>query len=144
LPKEEYNALGCSGHGSIRETLAHMLQAQWGWFCWFDGSLPPEEAYVVKLSADDIPDAASAFVRWQEIDKQTHACINNLNDEKMKAEWSWSMPNGSAGKLPLGEMILHVVNHTIHTRAQIISAIRRTGRAPGVYEYLWYALSQQK
>lgn len=141
-PEHVYEALGCSGHGSVRETLAHLLQAQWGWLSWFDGSLPPEQAYAIKLTDKDIPTPADARARWEPIEKQARALIANLNDEKLAAEWSWKAPSAPMVKQPLGELMLHVVNHAIHTRAQIVSAIRRCGHAPGSYDYLWFVLGR--
>ena len=141
-PDRAYEALGCSGHGSVRETLAHLLQTQWGWFSWFDGSLPPEKAYAVKLTDKDIPTIAEARAHWNRIDKQTRDLIDSLDDDKLAAEWSWKVPNGTAVKQPLGQLMLHVVNHAIHTRAQIVSAIRRCGHAPGTYDYLWFVMGR--
>ncbi|MBU1920136.1 DinB family protein [bacterium] len=141
-PDRAYEALGCSGHGSIRDTLAHMLQTQLGWFSWFDGSLPPEQAYAVKLTDKDIPTIQKAKARWEEIDKQTHDLLDRLNEEKLAEEWSWKAPNDTMVKQPLGQLLLHVVNHSIHTRAQIVSAIRRCGHAPGIYDYLWFIMGR--
>src|SRR5688500_12829781 len=39
LTPEEYNQPGASGHGSIRDNLAHLMAVQLRWFSWFDGSL---------------------------------------------------------------------------------------------------------
>ena len=47
ISKEEYNAPECSGHGSIRDTLAHCLSAEQGWFLWFDKSMSVSESMVV-------------------------------------------------------------------------------------------------
>jgi len=54
------------------------------------------------------------------------------------------MPDGSTGALPHGPMIFHVANHGTHTRAQIVSALRRLGHAPGSYDYVWWVLSEQR
>ena len=60
LTPEELAAPGCSGHGSIRDTLAHFMGTQWGWFSWFDGSMTVAQSYSLKISGDSIDTIAKA------------------------------------------------------------------------------------
>lgn len=142
LSPEEYTTVEASGHGPIRDTFAHFLSVQWRWFSWFDGSLPPAEATAQTVSAEEVATVDQAEARWHAIDEQTRQCIENLDDEQLGEAWSWELPNGSTAGLPLWQLILHAANHQTHTRAQIVAAIRRAGHDPGVYEFLFYTLTQ--
>lgn len=141
LSPEEYATVEASGHGAIRDTFAHFLSVQWGWFSWFDGSLPPTEAIARTVSADEVDTVEQAEERWRVIDERTRTCVDRLNDEALQDVWSWELP-WSTGALPLWQLILHVANHQTHTRAQIVAAIRRAGHEPGVYEFLLYNMTQ--
>lgn len=141
LSPEEYATVEASGHGPIRDTFAHFLSVQWGWFSWFDGSLPSAEAIARAVSAEEIDTVEQAEARWHAIDEQTRTCIDRLDDEKLRDVWSWELP-WSTGALPLSQLIFHVANHQTHTRSQIVAAIRRAGHDPGVYEFLFYTLAQ--
>lgn len=141
LSPEELAAPGCSAHGSIRDTLAHFMTTQWGWFSWFDGSLTVSEAYAVKIPGDSIDTIAKARERWLPIDKQATDCVNGLSEEKLRDIWSWSLPTGGSDSLPLWKLLMHVANHGTHTRAQIVAAIRGAGHDAPNIDFLNYSLT---
>ncbi len=141
LSPDDLSASGCSGHGTIRDTLAHLMTTQWGWFSWFDGSLTVSQAYALKVSPDSIDTIPKARDRWQSIDKQTTDCVNDLTEAKLLDLWSWTLPTGHSDSLPLWRLLLHLANHGTHTRAQVIAAIRRAGHEPPNIDFLSYSLS---
>jgi len=142
LREEEVSEPGCSGNGSIRETMAHLLSTQWGWFSWFDKSRSAQESIALRLTVKDITGEEKLSQKWEEIGQQTNACVEKLTETDVNEIWSASLPNGFTMSLPLWQLLLHVANHGTHTRAQIIAAIRRFGYDPGSYEFFRYALSQ--
>jgi uncharacterized damage-inducible protein DinB len=142
LNSEKLTATGCSGHGSIRETLAHFLGTQWGWFSWFDKSLTAQESITLRVSAQEVGSLEKIRQKWQSIDKQTNNCLDRLKEAGVNEIWKASFPNGFSMALPLWQLLLHVANHGTHTRAQIVAAVRRFGHEPGIYEFFRFALSQ--
>ena len=141
LTPEELAAPGCSGHGSIRDTLAHFMATQWGWFSWFDGSMPVSQAYSVRISGESLDRIAKARARWAPIDKQATDTVNGLSDEKLRDVWTWSLPTGGSDSLPLWRLLLHLANHGTHTRAQIVAAIRQLGHDAPNIDFLNYSLT---
>lgn len=141
LTEEQYNASGCSGHGSIRDTLAHFLSAQRGWFSWFDGSKTPAELMSMRLTGEDISTPEKARAMWQTVEAQTQNCVAKLTEEGIRKVWTAEFP-GRSMSLPLWQLLIHVANHGTHTRAQIVSAIRRCGGTPGNLDLLFFALEQ--
>jgi uncharacterized damage-inducible protein DinB len=139
LTPEELSAAGCSGHGSIRDTLAHFMSTQWGWFSWFDGSMPATQAIALRIPGESFATIAKARERWAQIDKQATDTINGLNDDKLLDQWTWSLPSGG-DSLPLWRLLLHVANHGTHTRAQIVAAIRRLGHDAPNLDFLNFSL----
>lgn len=142
LSEEEITAAGCSGNGSIRETMAHLLTTQWGWFSWFDKSKSTQESIALKITAGEIEEAGTLSQKWAEIEQQTNACLKQLSEVDVNENWSASFPDGFSMTLPLWQLLLHVANHGTHTRAQVIAAIRKFGYDPGSYEFFKYALSR--
>ena len=142
LNEEELTAPGCSGNGSIRETMAHLLTAQWGWFSWFDKSRSAQEAMTLRITEEEIDTPDKLQEKWREIDLQTSACIEKLTPQDLEEDWTASTPGGFSMTLSLWKLLLHVANHGTHTRAQVIAAIRRLGHDPGSHEFFRYALSR--
>ena len=141
LSEAELVAPGCSGHGSIRDTLAHFMTTQWGWVSWFDGSLTVSQAYALKVPSESIDTIAKARQRWLPLDKQATTLVNGLSEEKLKDIWSWTLPTGGSDSLPLWRLLFHVANHGTHTRSQIVAGIRRAGHDEPNIDFLNYSLT---
>jgi uncharacterized damage-inducible protein DinB len=144
LTEEEYNAPDCSGNGSIRDTLAHLLTCQWGWFAWFDGSMTLQEAYALTLPGEAIPTVAEARARWAAIDAQTQAYLRRVDETTLEETRSWTTPGGRSDSAPLWKLLLHVANHGTHTRGQVVAGIRRVGADPGNTDLLHWALAVEQ
>jgi uncharacterized damage-inducible protein DinB len=140
LMAEELDAPGCSGNGTIRGTLTHLIRVQNGWFTWFDGTKSGADAQNMRRKDADFASMADARVEWREASDRAEACVAKLSDADVAKVWTHVMGSGITLSQPLGEMLLHVANHGTHTRAQIAAALRRLGKDPGVLEYLKFAM----
>jgi uncharacterized damage-inducible protein DinB len=143
LSAEQYDASRCSAHGSIRDTLAHLLSTQWGWISWFDGSMSVAEAVTYKIKNEEIEHPADAKNRWVSIDSKTNGFVESLTEEILNADKPFTLPNGFESAMPLWKMMLHVANHGTHTRAQIVAAIRRAGVTPANCEMIYYLMTNK-
>jgi uncharacterized damage-inducible protein DinB len=140
MSAEELDAPGCSGNGTIRGTLTHLIRVQNGWFTWFDGTLSAADAQSMRRQGSDFVTMADARTAWREASDRAEQCVGKLSDADVAKVWTAERPGGMTLSLPLGEMMLHVANHGTHTRAQIAAATRRLGKDPGVLEYLKFAM----
>jgi uncharacterized damage-inducible protein DinB len=142
LSQEEYNAPGCSGNGSIGETLSHALMVQLGWFSWFNESMDMKQS-VGLMTTNKLATLQEARVKWPEVNKVTNDFISALSDDILKAERTFVRMNGKQESQPLWKLMMHTANHGTHTRAQIVAAIRRAGHNPGNVDLLNYILNVQ-
>lgn len=142
LTGEQLDTPGCSGVGTIRQTLAHLIAVQNGWFEWFDGSKTPEQAQASRRSAAPLTSIDEARRLWRQASDRAEACVATLTEADLAKVWTAARPDGNTLALPLGELLLHVANHGTHTRAQIAAAVRRAGGEPGVLEYTRFAMTQ--
>src|SRR5690606_16811252 len=83
LTQEEFTTPGTAGHGSIRDTLLHMLSAHWGWLSWFDGSASVEEARRRRFDPEQFPDFEAVRGCWDKVQAQTRAFLATANDETL-------------------------------------------------------------
>jgi len=142
LTPEQYTAPGCSGHGSIRDTLAHLLNVQYGWLSWYDGSMEIPAAFTASAPKENFVTVESAHARWKVVDAQTRAFLGNLTEKQLTEEKSFTRSNGVTSSLPLWKLLLHTANHGTHTRGQIIAAVRRAEINPGWYDLIGYEMSK--
>ena len=63
LSPDQLLAPGTAGHGSIRDTLVHLIAAQRGWLSWWNGSLTAKEAIALRPDPADLSDLAGAELR---------------------------------------------------------------------------------
>ena len=142
LSSEQYDSPGCSGNGSIHGTLVHLMSTQNNWVLWFNGKIA-EKAQAPKIKTNDIPTVESAEEFWRTLDAETTTFIESLTVEKLLANWSWISPAGSSVSLPLWKILLHIENHGTHTRAQIMSAVRRLGVTPNKTDLVFFELTKK-
>lgn len=139
LTPEQLNAPGTAGHGSIRETLVHALNAQRGWLSWWDGSNPAfattsTTAGGAGLKVEDLPDAGSLRREWQAIEGRTHTFASGLDDDKLVLAYTRTRPGQPAQSLLLWQMMLHVVNHGTQHRSEIAAMLTAFDRSPGALD----------
>jgi uncharacterized damage-inducible protein DinB len=92
---------------------------------------------------DELKDAEAADARWTEVDRQTSVFLDSLTDEAFVTERPFSVP-GVTSALPVWEMFLQVSSHGVHTRGQIVSAIRATGAKPPEVSFLQFCLKTKQ
>ncbi len=141
LTPEQYIAPGCSGNGSIRDTLAHLFAVQYSWFSWYDDTMKVEEAIRYAIPGEEISTIALARERWMWVKEKTNSFLSSLTEEKITGIRTWSFPNMDGGAV-LWKLLLHTANHGTHMRAQIVAAIRRFGYNPGALDLLQLVLKE--
>ena len=140
LPPEQYAATPCSGNGSIAATVSHLLLVQESWIAFLSGSATLEHAIAIVRKTGELPDVESALARWHTIDEQTAAYLETLTDEAFVTERPFTLPNGSSSSLPLWQMLLQLSTHGVHTRGQIVSAVRSTGAKPAEVSFFGFCM----
>ncbi len=144
MPAEHYTSAACSGNGPIGGTVAHLILVQESWVTYLSGAATLEQAIAMVRQNADLPNAAAAHARWQKVDEQTTAFLDTLTDEAFVTELSFTIPNGPTSSLPLWQMLLQLSGHGVHTRGQIISAIRATGVKPPEVSFLRFCMQTRQ
>lgn len=138
LNSEQLREPGLAGHGSVRDTLVHLMRTQRGWLSWWDGSLSADEAYAFTLDPADYPDVAALRALWADVDRQTRAFVDSLNDPDAAREYVHTLPNGMVFRLRLWQMMLHVANHATQHRSEVAAMMTAFGHSPGDLDLLFY------
>lgn len=110
---------------SVRDTLAHILGAEWIWLRRWHGESP-----VKLLSATDFPSLAALKDRFAAIEAERRAFLEGLTEARLTQPFHYRDTRGNAYTLPLVHSLQHVVNHGTYHRGQITTMLRQLGAQP--------------
>jgi uncharacterized damage-inducible protein DinB len=134
LTPEQFTRDVAGSYGSIRNTLVHMMSAEWGWIARCGG---PERGPLLK--ADDYPTLDSVVDQWAVIEGHARRFLGTLGDGDLSRMVEFSIPQiGLKRARPAGELLEHAANHAVHHRGQVALLLRALGQVPGNVDLLFY------
>ena len=133
LTPEQYTQTVAGSYGSIRNTLVHVMSAEWGWLdrC---GGFPRGPA----LKADDYPTFESLVSAWRSIETHVREFLSRLSDADLDRIVQFTLPGSAPQSIPLGALMQHAANHAVHHRGQVALLLRLLGHTPGNFDLLIY------
>jgi uncharacterized damage-inducible protein DinB len=133
LSQAEFTKHVAGSYGSIRNTLVHIMSAEWGWLDRCGG-----HARGPKLNADDYPTLASIVARWASVEGHMREFFATLTDERLSHEIEFSFSPGQKERRTVGQLLQHSANHATHHRGQVSMLMRMLGHAPGDVDLLLF------
>jgi len=110
---------------SVRDTLAHILGAEWIWLRRWQ-----EESPSKGLPAGDFPTVASLRDRFSAIERDHRAFLDALSEERLTRPFTYRDLAGNQHALPLVHSLQHLVNHGTYHRGQVTTMLRQLGATP--------------
>jgi uncharacterized damage-inducible protein DinB len=133
IPPEQFTQSVGGAFGSIRNTLVHIMSAEWGWLERCGG---PKRG--PKLNANDYPTVESVRETWNKIEQYTRTFLSELNDDDIGRNAEYLNDKGEKRAMPLGELMQHAANHGTHHRGQVAMILRLLDHTPGNFDILFY------
>jgi len=116
---------------TVLGTLTHFIGAEWVWLeRWHGrspGALPTGFAGLGDLRT-----------RLDEIEAGQARVLSTLTPARLGEGVSYTNFKGQPFTYPLGDMLVHVVNHGSYHRGQIATLLRQLGKAPLATDYLLF------
>lgn len=122
-----------SSFGSLRDTLKHLLGAEWVWLERFNGGNPRG---VPWLKETETLDAIRA--RWESVEADMRRYLAALKPEALTVPLTYQNFKGETWTYPLWQCLLHLVNHGTYHRGQVTMALRQLGSTPPGIDFLVY------
>jgi uncharacterized damage-inducible protein DinB len=123
---------------SVRDTLVHILGAEWIWLERWNGRSPR-----ALLSTAELPTLAAITERWRQVEDGQNSFLQRLRESDLSTSISYVNPRGETWSYPLGQQMLHVVNHSTYHRGQVTTLLRQLGAEPVSTDLLLYYDEQQ-
>lgn len=122
LSPEQFTMDLKSSHSSVRDTLAHILAAEWIWLERWKGVSPK-----ALLSPAEFPTVESLVARWAQLEEDYARFIRGLTDESLATVITYTNTRGENWSYPLSQMLQHVGNHSSYHRGQVVTMLRQLG-----------------
>jgi uncharacterized damage-inducible protein DinB len=123
-PEEFAEDLG-SSHPSVRDTLLHIVWAEWIWLQRWNGVSPQ-----LVFQGTDFPSLAAVKARWSEVEIEQHAFLEAVTAERLLTVVRYVNLEGETWQYPLWRQMYHVVNHSTYHRGQLTTMLRQLGARP--------------
>jgi uncharacterized damage-inducible protein DinB len=134
LTPDQFTRSVAGSYESVRNTLVHVLSAEWGWLDRCGG--PPRGE---KLKAEAYPSADSLVTLWAKVERDMRAFLAGLTDADMARPITFSL-GGPSHTVALGVLLQHGAIHAVHHRGQVAMLLRMLGVAPGNFDVVVRAM----
>jgi uncharacterized damage-inducible protein DinB len=133
LTPEQFTRTVDGSHGSVRNTMVHVLSAEWGWLSRCGG---PDRG--APLNPADYPTAESLRAAWGRVEVFLREFLSKLRDQDLSRNVEFAIGGAEKRSMPVGELLQHAANHGVHRRGQVSLLLRLLGYAPENFDLLLY------
>ena len=110
---------------SVRDTLAHIVGAQFVWLERFYGRVPPG-----LLPAADFPNIAAVTSKLNELQARLTEYVGGLSADDLRANFSYRDLKGREHGNMRWHVLQHLANHGTYHRGQITTMLRQLAAKP--------------
>ena len=114
-----------SSFGSVRDTLVHLVSAEWAWCSRWQGESPTGH-----LAATDLETASDIRRRWNEEEARVRTFVARLASDELNRVIEYAMFGGAPSRPVCWHTLQHVVNHATYHRGQVTAMLRQLGAEP--------------
>jgi uncharacterized damage-inducible protein DinB len=133
LSDEEFTRALGNSFPSVRDTLVHLLFAEWVWLRRWRGESPR-----VILDPLQFADVESVRARLAEVARERAELVAGLSDADLYRVVAYVNSKGEEWRYPLGRMMQHVANHSTYHRGQVVTMLRQLGASAPSTDLLYY------
>jgi len=123
---EQFLAPAHFPHGGLRNTLTHILFAEWLWRTRWTNESPKK-----KIEAEDFTTFEFLLNRWHKEDEKLLQFVNTLDEEKLNKTFQYKSTEGINYENVLWNAMVHVVNHGTQHRSEAAAILTDMGMSPG-------------
>jgi len=133
LNPEKVNRHLGNSFSSVRETLVHIMAAEWIWLERWKGTSPK-----ALLPASEFATLDSLRQRWDALHAELAQYTGGVSADQLQSDLAYINTRGQQFSYPLWRQMAHVVNHSTYHRGQITTMLRQLGAEPVSTDLLVY------
>jgi uncharacterized damage-inducible protein DinB len=120
--------------GSMLGTLIHILNAEWIWRMRCQENISPKSM----LLEETITDLQSLQQTWLAEETKMRSYIQALEESDINRIVHYKRMMGQDEENVLWHILVHVVNHGTHHKAEVASVLTELGHSPGNLDFIIY------
>ncbi len=158
LSDAQFTAQVQSSFPSIRESVFHILAAEWIWLQRWQGASPRASVANADASGrtwngltpgekptyEELASVAALRVFAGSLEQKRQVFLDSLNDEKLQRPLTYTDMAGKPFALPLAQQMQHVVNHGTYHRGQVTTLLRQIGAETVPLDMSYFFREQQE
>ena len=133
LAKDDFIRPMGNSFSSVRDTLAHILGAEWIYLERWQG-----RSLKALLDSSTFPTVQSLESRWETLERDQMQFIEALTPQRLCEELAYINLTGERYSYPLWQQLVHVVNHSSYHRGQVTTLLRQLGTEAVSTDFLVY------
>jgi uncharacterized damage-inducible protein DinB len=133
LAPEKFTADTPSSYRSVRNTLTHIMSAEWVYTMRLQGTSPKQ-----MLNPEEFPNIVVLRSRWAEIDQELKTFVDGISEESLEKVIAYTNFHGEVWKYTIAQIFQHIVNHSTYHRGQVTTLLRAHGANPVMTDYLYF------
>jgi len=135
LAPSELHASCSLSHGSLFQTLLHVVDAQ----CYWRLACETGEAPARSLSVSDVSGASELRELMRQEDARWIEFVRSIPEHKLVRPHTFQWAHAKPRTQVLWVLLMHAFNHGTHHRAEAGLRLGELGRSPGDIDFLIYA-----
>ncbi len=157
LSQAQFTATVASSFPSIRETVFHILGAEWIWLQRWKGLSPratTSDANVTTRTlshltpvnvahAEELTTVAALRSFADALERERQEFLSTLTDDSLQAPLQFSDMAGNTYSEPLVQLLQHLVNHGTYHRGQVTTLLRHGGSETISLDMLFFFRERQ-
>ncbi|MBI2215508.1 MAG: DinB family protein [Acidobacteria bacterium] len=133
LPEETFNRDWGGSHPTLRDAFAHVVASEWIWLERWNGLSPADPPAWM-----DERGAAAIVEQMRIVNERRAEFLGALDESSLNARLAFKFLSGKAGEHRLGDLLVHVANHSTYHRGQLASMLRQAGATPPGTDFVYY------
>ncbi|MBE0670623.1 MAG: DinB family protein [Anaerolineales bacterium] len=126
VTNEQFISSALYPHNDLRQTLTHILFAEWLWRSRWMG-----QSQMAPFLEKDFPTFKDLQSRWSVEERALSEFVASLTDEKLNSAFQYKTTKGVAHENILWQIMVHVVNHGTQHRGEAAAILTELGHSPG-------------
>lgn len=115
ITQEQFLRPMSNSFSSLRDTLAHLVGAEWVWLERWRGR-SPSRSDAEEFAAEKFPTVATTEERWRTVERGVREYLTGLSEEALARPLTYRNLKGETWTYPLWQTLFHVVNHQTYHR----------------------------